>query len=68
MDLADRHQHGSLADDADGVRIGDGIAPAAIDSGAKRHFEKTKLQLIAAGFELMPVDAQPRCSDGVASK
>ncbi|CDX20351.1 conserved exported hypothetical protein [Mesorhizobium sp. ORS 3324] len=50
------------------ARNGWNFAPAAIDSGSKRHFEETKLQLIAAGFEVVPVGAQPRCSDEVARK
>ncbi|PBC01070.1 hypothetical protein CK220_27735 [Mesorhizobium sp. WSM3860] len=53
---------------ASAARNGWNYAPAAIDSGAKRHFEETRLQLIAAGFEVMPADAQPRCSDEVARK
>ncbi|MDX8443412.1 hypothetical protein [Mesorhizobium australafricanum] len=50
------------------ARNGWNYTPAAIDSGAKRHFEETKLQLIAAGFEVMPFGAEPRCSDEVARK
>ncbi len=50
------------------ARNGWTYAPAAIDSGSKRHFEEMKLQLIAAGFEVVPVSARPRCPDEVASK
>ena len=55
---------------ASAARNGWNFAPAAIDSGAKRHFEEMKLQLIAAGFEVVPVGAKPRCSgaDEMASK
>ncbi|AZO08657.1 MULTISPECIES: hypothetical protein [unclassified Mesorhizobium] len=53
---------------ASAARNGWNFAPAAIDSGSKRHFEETRLQLIAAGFEVLPVGAHPRCADEVASK
>ncbi|MBW8910018.1 MAG: hypothetical protein JF620_13550 [Mesorhizobium sp.] len=50
------------------ARKGWTYAPAAIDSGSKRHFEEMKLQLTAAGFEIVPVGVQQRCSHDVASK
>lgn len=49
------------------ARNGWNYAPVAIDSGSKRHFEEMKQQLTAAGFEIVPVGGQQRCSD-VASK
>ncbi|TGQ30625.1 MULTISPECIES: hypothetical protein [unclassified Mesorhizobium] len=36
--------------------------PESIVSGSKRHFEEMKLQLIAAGFEIVPVGAHPHCT------
>jgi hypothetical protein len=35
--------------------------PESIVSGSKRHFEEMKLQLIATGFEIVPVSAHPHC-------
>ena len=64
--IASMRQYADILTSA--ARNGWNFAPAAIDSGAKRHFEETKLQLIAAGFEVLPAYAQPRCSDEVASK
>ncbi|WP_210212647.1 hypothetical protein, partial [Mesorhizobium sp. M4A.F.Ca.ET.050.02.1.1] len=44
--------------------------PDAIASGSKRHFEEMKLELIAAGYEIVPVGARPRCPhfDALASE
>ncbi|TPN76697.1 hypothetical protein FJ987_12360 [Mesorhizobium sp. CU2] len=54
---------------ASAARKGWNYAPAAIDSGAKRHFEEMKLQLLDAGFAVVPVGTRPQCSGSeVASK
>ncbi|KUM25103.1 hypothetical protein AU467_27425 [Mesorhizobium loti] len=52
------------------ARSGWNYTPTAIDSGLKRHFEETRLQLIAAGYEVVPVGTRPQCSgaDELASK
>ena len=37
--------------------------PESIDSGSKRHFEEMSLQLIAVGYEIVPVGAaRPHCT------
>jgi hypothetical protein len=34
----------------------------SIVSGSKRHFEELKVQLIAVGYEIVPVGAHPYCA------
>jgi hypothetical protein len=34
----------------------------SITSGSKRHFEELSLQLIEAGYEIVPVGARPYCT------
>jgi len=46
---------------ANAARNGWDYAPDAIVSGSKRHFDEMKLQLIAAGYEIVPVGARPHC-------
>lgn len=46
---------------ANAARNGWDYAPEAIVSGSKRHFYEMKLQLIAAGYEIVPVGARPHC-------
>ncbi|AZO47819.1 MAG: hypothetical protein EOS58_17740 [Mesorhizobium sp.] len=55
---------------ANAARNGWDYAPDAIASGSKRHFEEMKLELIAAGYEIVPVGARPRCPhfDALASE
>jgi hypothetical protein len=36
--------------------------PESIVSGSKRHFEEMSLQLIEAGYEIVPVGARPYCN------
>jgi hypothetical protein len=47
---------------AGAARKGWDYTPEAIVSGSKRHFEEMKLQLIAGGYEIVPVGARPHCS------
>jgi hypothetical protein len=47
---------------AGAARKGWDYTPEAIVSGSKRHFEEMKLQLIAVGYEIVPVGARPHCS------
>ena len=36
--------------------------PELIVSGSKRHFEELKVQLIAVGYEIVPVGTHPYCA------
>ncbi|MDX8465976.1 hypothetical protein RFM26_09820 [Mesorhizobium sp. VK23B] len=68
LKIASIRQYADLLSAA--ARNGWNYTPAAIDSGLKRHFEETRLQLIAAGYEVVPVGAMPQCpqADELASK
>ncbi|WP_139032272.1 hypothetical protein [Mesorhizobium amorphae] len=46
---------------ASAARNGWDYTPESIVSGSKRHFDEMKLQLIAAGYEIVPVGARPHC-------
>ncbi|CAN7490119.1 hypothetical protein LJR234_003529 [Mesorhizobium amorphae] len=46
---------------ASAARNGWDYTPDAIVSGSKRHFDELKLQLIAAGYEIVPVGPRPHC-------
>ncbi|MFK0690785.1 hypothetical protein ACFX5Q_21670 [Mesorhizobium sp. IMUNJ 23033] len=47
---------------ASAARNGWNYTPESIVSGSKRHFDEMKLQLIAAGYEIVPVGARPHCA------
>ena len=47
---------------ANAARNGWNYTPKSIVSGSKRHFEETSLQLIDAGYEIVPVGARPHCT------
>ncbi|TJW66927.1 MAG: hypothetical protein E5V29_20065 [Mesorhizobium sp.] len=53
---------------ANAARNGWDYAPDAIASGSKRHFEEMKLELIAAGYEIVPVGARPRRREPISAK
>ncbi|CAN7670265.1 hypothetical protein [Mesorhizobium sp. LjNodule214] len=46
---------------ASAARNGWDYTPDAIVSGSKRHFDEMKFQLIAAGYEIVPVGPRPHC-------
>ncbi|MER8528043.1 MULTISPECIES: hypothetical protein [unclassified Mesorhizobium] len=47
---------------ANAARNGWNYAPESIVSGSKRHFDEMKLQLIAVGYEIVPVGGpRPHC-------
>jgi hypothetical protein len=46
---------------ASAARNGWDYTPDAIVSGSKRHFDEMKLQLIASGYEIVPVGSRPHC-------
>lgn len=47
---------------ANAARNGWDYTPESIVSGSKRHFDEMKLQLIEAGYEIVPVGARPYCT------
>jgi hypothetical protein len=47
---------------ANAARNGWNYTPASIVSGSKRHFEELSLQLIEAGYEIVPVGARSYCT------
>jgi hypothetical protein len=47
---------------ANAARNGWDYTPESIVSGSKRHFEELKVQLIAVGYEIVPVGAHPYCA------
>lgn len=47
---------------ANAARNGWNYTPESITSGSKRHFEEMSLQLIEAGYEIVPVGARPYCT------
>jgi hypothetical protein len=47
---------------ASAARRGWDYTPESIVSGSKRHFEELKVQLIAVGYEIVPVGAHPYCA------
>lgn len=47
---------------ANAARNGWDYTPESIVSGSKRHFEELKVQLIAVGYEILPVGTHPYCA------
>jgi hypothetical protein len=47
---------------ANAARNGWNYTPESIVSGSNRHFEEMSLQLIEAGYEIVPVGARPYCN------
>ncbi|PZV37827.1 hypothetical protein B5V02_16315 [Mesorhizobium kowhaii] len=47
---------------ANAARNGWNYTPQSIVSGSNRHFEEMSLQLIEAGYEIVPVGARPYCN------
>ncbi|TIL44607.1 hypothetical protein [Mesorhizobium sp.] len=61
MKIASMHAYASIL--ANAARNGWNYTPESIVSGSKRHFEEMSLQLIAAGYEIVPADAHPHCAN-----
>jgi hypothetical protein len=59
--IASMHAYASIL--ANAARNGWNYTPESIVSGSKRHFEEMSLQLIAAGYEIVPANAHPQCAN-----
>lgn len=57
--IASMHVYANIL--ANAARNGRNYTPESIVSGSKRHFEEMSLQLIEAGYEIVPVGARPYC-------
>ncbi|MER9966622.1 hypothetical protein [Mesorhizobium sp. M0060] len=47
---------------ANAARKGWNYTPESIVNGSRRHFEEMKLQLVAVGYQIVPVSAHPHCT------